>query len=238
MTNSTFSYIGSELELFSQAINWKRYLRSKIGKFLGNRVLEVGAGIGSTTVSLCKGNEDEWLALEPDPSLLEILDNKIDSGKLPTCCKSHLGSVADLPSETEGKFNSILYIDVLEHINEDFSELERASQYLAKGGFLIVLAPAHQWLYTPFDEAIGHYRRYSRSSLLKLGTNNLRCVTAKYLDSIGLLASLANKLLLKSSQPTQAQIKIWDQYMVTLSKLADPLLLYSIGKSILVIWQK
>lgn len=238
MSHDVFSYAGSELELFSGAVNWKKYLRQHISRFLGSRVLEVGAGLGGTTVSLYNSSVDQWLALEPDPSLLQILEEKIEFGELPPNCQSYLGTIADLPSSLEGLFDSILYVDVLEHINDDFSEVKKASQYLATGGFLIVLSPAHQWLYTPFDEAIGHYRRYNRDSLLRLTPSNLHCVSMKYLDSVGLLASLANRLVLKSSQPSKKQITFWDQYMVNLSRFTDPLLSHTIGKSILVVWQK
>ena len=68
--------------------------------------------------------------------------------------------------------------------------------------------------------------------------DNLDCQKLNYLDSVGVLASLGNRLLLKSSSPTPKQIKFWDTLMVPLSKKIDPLISYSLGKSILGIWKK
>lgn len=196
----------------------------------------MGAGIGGTTQHLCTRYHDYWLALEPDAGMASYLQKQQAMGQLPPCCEVAHGTLATL--ELASTFDTILYIDVLEHIENDFAEVQRAAQQLVPGGYLVVLAPAHQWLYTPFDRAIGHYRRYDRTALLRLTNEHLACVSVKYLDSVGMLASLANRLLLKTSHPTRKQIQIWDRYMVRPSKLIDPMLGYRLGKSILVVWQK
>lgn len=236
MTKTNYSYVGNELELFRYATNWKAYYSSMIQPFLGNEVLEVGAGIGATTELLCKGKQARWLCLEPDAVLASDLNSLLLGGRLPKCCDLLKGTLLDL-SETE-VFDSIVYIDVLEHIKDDRTEVELAASHLKPGGFLIVLSPAHQWLFTPFDAAIGHYRRYNKSSLSAVIPGNLQEIQLQYLDSVGLIASLANKLILKSKMPTLQQIKIWDKKMVPLSKIIDPMLRYSLGKSIVGIWQK
>jgi 2-polyprenyl-3-methyl-5-hydroxy-6-metoxy-1,4-benzoquinol methylase len=235
MTN--YSYIGSELELFSEARNWKAYYRQSIKKYLGAEVLEVGAGIGSTTEFLCRGNHQRWLCLEPDPQLAKTLNSYIASGSLPNCCELKVGRLLDLsPKE---KFDNIIYIDVLEHIKDDEFEIKNVYSHLKEGGFLVVLAPAHQWLFTPFDEAIGHYRRYNKRMLKAIITSEkFKCISLRYLDCVGLIASLGNRLLLKSKMPNKQQILLWDKVMVPISKIVDPLIQYSVGKSILGIWQK
>jgi len=68
---SDFDYVGSELEIFAEAIRWKRYFADEMRPFLGSRVLEVGAGIGGTTRVLCRGSEARWLCVEPDAALAE-----------------------------------------------------------------------------------------------------------------------------------------------------------------------
>lgn len=231
-----YSYIGSELELFRKARNWKSYTRQLLRKYLGNEVLEVGAGIGATTEILCTPDQKRWICLEPDPEMGKTLTHSIDSGYLPSSCKAAVGTLSDL--NPQDRFDSVIYIDVLEHIENDKAEVELASNFLSKNGFLIILAPAHQWLYTPFDEAIGHYRRYNKAMLSAVIPTNLECVSLKYLDCVGLLASLGNRLLLKSSMPSEKQILLWDRAMVPLSRKIDPLIHYAIGKTILGIWKK
>ena len=146
-----------------------------------------------------------------------------------------LGDLSTLDSSR--LFDAILYIDVLEHIEDDSAELRRAAAHLSPGGALIVLSPAHPFLYTPFDQAIGHYRRYTRQSLRAAAPRNLRRDKLIYLDSVGMLASLANRLLLDQSMPTAAQIHIWDTYLVPCSRVMDPLFFGAVGKSVLGVWR-
>jgi hypothetical protein len=74
--------------------------------------------------------------------------------------------------------------------------------------------------------------------LLTLGANGMWVCRARYLDSVGLLASLGNRLVLRSAQPNQRQIRFWDRLMVRLSRRLDPLFGYRLGKSALVVWRK
>src|SRR5262249_21436916 len=129
------------------------------------------------------------------------------------------GTLASL-DQTE-IFNTILYIDVLEHIKDDSAELARAAEHLAPGGHLVVLSPAHSWLFSRFDQAIGHFRRYTAKALEALTPAKLRVVKSYYLDSVGLLASAANRLLLAQSLPTARQIHCWDNFMVPCSRILD-----------------
>ena len=80
---SGFTYVGSELDLFSEAKNWKSYFRDQLSPYLGEDVLEVGAGLGGTTRVLCRGDERHWVCLEPDASLAARLERDIRSGSLP-----------------------------------------------------------------------------------------------------------------------------------------------------------
>jgi SAM-dependent methyltransferase len=233
---SNIAYVGSELELFAAATNWKSYLSRQLQGFLGDRVLEVGAGLGTTTLNLCRRPHRRWVCLEPDPAMTATLQGKRESGELPACCEVRAGTLADLPADE--KFDSIIYIDVLEHIEDDRAELQRAAEHLGPGGRIVVLAPAHQTLYSPFDKSIGHFRRYNRQMLSAAAPDGLPCERLKYLDTVGLLASLGNRYLLGSGMPTPRQIWTWDKLMVPVSRLIDPLLCYSLGKSILGVWRK
>ena len=93
-------------------------------------------------------------------------------------------------------------------------------------------------IFSPFDKAIGHFRRYTKNRVQQAVPAELNKVTLRYLDSVGLMASVANKMFLKQSYPTLKQVRFWDSAMVPVSRFTDPLFLYSIGKSVLGIWQK
>ncbi len=234
---SQYTYEGSELDLFADAKVWKANLRDQLDPFLGPEVLEVGAGFGGTTRFFCNGKHERWTCLEPDPGLASRLSSSIEEGSLPGCCRARVGTTADLAGEDD-RFDTILYIDVVEHIEHDAEELARAARLLKPGGFLAVLSPAHQWLFTPFDQAIGHYRRYSKKTLAALTPPGTSLVRLRYLDSVGLLASLGNRFVLRSAMPNPSQIAFWDSYLVRASKVLDPIILYRVGKSVLGVWKR
>jgi SAM-dependent methyltransferase len=228
-------YLGTELDLFAYAKNWKRYYASILQPYLKGRVLEVGAGIGTTTKSLCRGNYDQWICLEPDPGLLLKIEELIYKNELPSFCKTKNGSISDL---NETSLDTIIYIDVLEHIDNDYHELKSCLDSLTVGGSLVILAPAHQWLYSAFDRQIGHYRRYTKQSLVKVVPKGFKCIKLIYIDSVGMLASIANKILLKTANPSLNQILFWDKVLIPISKIVDRLLFFNIGKSLIGVWQK
>ena len=228
---ASIAYPGLELKLFEQAHNWKSYWSSRIAPYVRGAVLEVGAGIGANTRLLASLDFVHWTCLEPDQSLAQQIELPLGGRHGLT-----LGTIDDLDAGQQ--FDSILYIDVLEHIAEDGAEMARAAARLRPGGALIVLSPAHPFLFTPFDEAIGHYRRYTRATLRQTVPPCLAEVTVTYLDSVGMLASLGNRLLLGQSMPTAQQIGVWDRWMVPPSRIADRLTGGLIGKSVLGVWRR
>ncbi|MEZ5365893.1 MAG: hypothetical protein R2748_27060 [Bryobacterales bacterium] len=127
---------------------------------------------------------------------------------------------------------------MLEHIEDDRAEVRRAAERVEPGGRLIVLGPAHQFLFSEFDQAIGHFRRYTTGMLEALTPPGLEVEKSFYLDSAGILASLGNRLLLRSSMPTPAQIRVWDRYLTPVSRVLDPLLLRRLGKTAITIWRR
>lgn len=229
-------YIGNELDLFALAVHWKTYLSRKVAPLLGTEVLEVGAGLGTNTLAFCTHSQKRWLCVEPDAKLLSRLSDRIKKKPGLSSVELREGTI-DCVHENES-FTSILYIDVLEHIENDKLELQRAAQLLQKNGVLVVVAPAHQWLYSPFDKAIGHFRRYNKATLRAISPTGLRLKEFYYLDSAGMFASIGNLLILKKSQPTVSQIALWDNWLVPVSTTLDRLFGYRIGKTIVSIWEK
>jgi SAM-dependent methyltransferase len=236
MVMTDFKYVGSELELFAAVHNWKRYWASQIQRYISGDVLEVGAGIGSNTRFMDLRPRGRWVCLEPDAGLTEQLVKNLKESENTREREVVCGTIQSLGENA--RFDTIIYIDVLEHIERDAGELANAAAMVRPGGRIIVLSPAHQKLYTPFDKEIGHFRRYSRPMLRKVGPPGLRLEKLFYLDSAGLLLSSANLLLLRQSMPTKRQLAVWDTYVIPVSRLLDPLLGRSVGKSIVGVWQR
>jgi 2-polyprenyl-3-methyl-5-hydroxy-6-metoxy-1,4-benzoquinol methylase len=229
-----FKYPGDELELFQHAIRWKKYFSRIIRPFLKGNILEAGAGIGSTTLLLNDGSAASWLLLEPDSAMSQQLEEKRHRNELPANCTVKKGTIADLAE----KFDAIIYIDVLEHIDDDKTELSQAAALLNPGGHIIVLSPAFPYLFSPFDKAIGHYRRYTKKMIRQVSPAGLQLVSNRYYDSVGYFAALLNKLLLRQKYPSAKQVLFWDRWMVPVSTITDKLCFHSFGKSIIAVWQK
>lgn len=234
---SDFVYSGDELDVFSNAKNWKQYWSKQLTPYMGHDILEVGAGIGTNTELLYDNNYGTWLALEPDEQLCESMKKKFNK----LYGEDHgidvkRGISADL-SEKD-LFDTAIYIDVLEHIEHDEAELNQVLKNIRPGGNVIILSPAHQWLYTDFDKKIGHYRRYSAKTLKACIPEGYTIKMMKYLDSVGMAASLSNKILINSDTPKKSQILLWDRFFVPASKWIDKILRYSFGKTIICVLEK
>lgn len=235
-TPTQIVYESADLELFAQATNWKTYWSDRLRSYIHGHVVEVGAGLGTSTEYMCRQDHPEWLCLDPDPAHASRLGQRIASGDLPAFCKAKCGVLADLAAD--GQTDTILYIDVLEHIEDDQAEMRQAASHLKPGGNVVVLSPAFSFLFSPFDKAVGHYRRYRKQDIQRLTVPGLRLQAAFYLDSIGFFASLANRLLLRSTMPSPAQIALWDRLMIPISRYADRLFGALFGKTIVMVWRK
>lgn len=229
-----FKYPGNELELFQHATRWKNYFAGIIRPFTRGTVLEAGAGIGSNTLLLKTPAAGSWILLEPDTAMCSQLKKKQQQQELPADCSIVNGTIQDLA----GPFDTILYIDVLEHIEDDRQELQRAAALLNPGGHLVVLSPAFPHLFSPFDRAIGHYRRYTKKMMRKLTPQGLELHSNRYYDSVGYFASVLNKVLLRQQYPSIRQVQFWDRWMVPVSRVTDQLCFHAFGKCIIAVWKK
>jgi SAM-dependent methyltransferase len=230
------SYVGGELDLFALAKNWKSYIKDETSSYTTGDVLEVGAGIGATTVALHDGTAGRWTCLEPDHTLARRLKARLRSEFTTATVNVVVGSLrtfADRPC-----VDCILYIDVLEHIEDDRAQIEAAARLVRPSGHIVILAPAHRWLFSEFDKSIGHLRRYHRAGLRSLMPRGWTEEKLIYMDSIGVLLSLGNVVGLRQSVPTESQIILWNRVCVPVSRFIDRLFCGAVGKSVLAVWRK
>ncbi|WP_422361172.1 class I SAM-dependent methyltransferase [Reichenbachiella sp.] len=235
-SDSHLSYIGDELHVFKNAVNWKNYFSYKLKSFIKGKVLEVGAGIGSNTNYFLNHNKEvtSWSMVEPDVNLAsQIKENQSKFNHYDINVIN--GTIENVQNET---FDTILYIDVLEHIEDAKSEIQLARKVLNPGGRLIILVPAYDFLFSDFDKAIGHYRRYNKQMLLSQINGTLDKEKLFYLDSTGFFASLANKLILQKSIPSQKEVCFWDRFLVRLSYVSDIVFFNAFGKSLIGVFKR
>ena len=136
------------------------------------------------------------------------------------------------------KYDVILYLHVLEQIKDDNKEVEEAIHKLNENGFLIIMVPAHQKMYSNLDKVVGHYRRYDINFFQK-EINSTKLVNLKFLDSTGYFLYKINNLIFKKEKfPSKLKIFIWDKLFTPLSIIIDFILMYKFGKCILAIYKK
>ena len=167
----SYTYVGSELDLFAAAIHWKSYVRRQVSPHLGREVLEVGAGHGGTTRVLCDGRAGAGSASSRMPRSPTACWRRSARA---TCRIAAGCASAPWPTSTSTTGSTRSSTWTSSSTSRTIAPSSLAADRLRPGGHLIVLAPAHQWLFTPFDAEIGHFRRYSRQTLRDAANPELR----------------------------------------------------------------
>ena len=221
-------YKGWELNFFDNAKNFRNYQWKLIKDKIKKKILEVGPGNCVFLDRYYKISKEIFL-FEPSENFRIKLSSKIENFKEVKLIKEYDNSTYD----------TIIYLDVVEHIEDDQNEILSAYNRLNKDGYLIINVPAFQFLYTDYDKKIGHYRRYSKSSfknlLQNLDINNFKM---SYFDSIGFCLIFFSKYLAVSNKVNfQGGVKLWN-FLIPFSKILDILLSPLIGKSLMVIIKK
>lgn len=228
---SEIKYVGWELEHFDSSNNFRNYQNDIFKKHIKGHTAEVGPGNGEN-LQIYKDKVDILELYEPSKLLFDNLKFKFGEDKK-IIIKNEILTLK------ENMFDTIIYLDVLEHIENDQQEIIKAFSSLKSGGKLIINVPAFQHLYSGFDKDVNHYRRYNKHRLLNLFKNlDYSFYELKYYDCLGYLLSLMSKIFTKNYKNNFNQkIKIWNS-LIPLSKILDKLIFHTVGKSLMLIISK
>jgi SAM-dependent methyltransferase len=149
-----------------------RWQLEQFEPFLGTRLLEVGCGVGSILAQLSP--RDLVIGVDVEEDLVAFSRQRflgrrgygfasLDISSLSAAQRSMLKSQ---------RFNSVICINVLEHVMDDEAAIEAMADVIEPGGAVAILVPAHPALYGQYDEMEGHFRRYSRRGLSRLLTRS------------------------------------------------------------------
>lgn len=150
------------LERMAALKNYNTWIIDRLRPYLGSRVLEVGAGTGNMTRLLY--GRDLIVATDMERAYLDILENRFRRQPTVHVARLDLGT-DDVEALRKHGFDTVVCLNVLEHIESDVAALERIRELLVPGGRLLLLVPADQRLFGTMDTQVGHYRRYSRETL-------------------------------------------------------------------------
>lgn len=220
------------LESMSLAHWYNRWILKKISNYLKGDILEVGCGIGNFTGKLT--GFGRVTAIDIDSQHLKDTKNYLQK-------KAEIG-YGDIEKPEyffrEKKFDSIVCVNVLEHIENDQRALKNMYSLLKDGGFLILLVPAHEFLYGKIDKSIGHFRRYNKDSLKKiLIQSSFQINKMRILNLLGAIGWFVSSRLFSESIVDENKLKIFNliaPFILPIEDIIEP----PFGTSILVIAKK
>ena len=221
-----FFYEGWELDYFDKAINFRKYQFDLLKDFIKGYVAEIGPGNGSFL--------DYYNKLAYKIDLYEPSNNFLNNLEKKQTPKINI--INNYFSKKIETYDTILYLDVLEHIDNDINEIDIAFNSLKPGGALIFNVPAFQHLFSQFDKDVNHFRRYSKTDLkFKLQKFKFSKISSFYYDSLGYFLSLASQLFTKNYLNNfDTKIKVWDK-LIPVSKILDKIVFNKFGKSLILI---
>jgi SAM-dependent methyltransferase len=158
---SGFSYSGTELDALAGARNYYRAIIDHFRPHFGRRVLEVGAGIGTFARHvLDETSVEEMLLLEPADNTISVLRDRFAGVPRITVTQGYLEQLSPV-----AQVDSVVAVNVIEHVENDVGFLRAAHGTLKPGGKVLLFTPALSQIFGTLDEAFGHFRRYTKTTL-------------------------------------------------------------------------
>lgn len=191
-----------------------QWLYEEIEPYLGQRVLEIGCGLGNFS----RYFTDRQLYIGTDIAAESV--NRVNETYAQ---HPHIVAyVMDASSEAmlqlaKYELDTVFSLNVFEHIEDDVGALQKAASLLQPGGNLVLVVPAHDILYGRIDEAIGHYRRYSKGPLASIFEDlGLRVVVQKHINMLGAIGWFVSARLLRHETPPSGQLRLFNQLVPAL----------------------
>ncbi|MGE0615706.1 MAG: class I SAM-dependent methyltransferase [Bacteriovoracia bacterium] len=220
------AYTGVEnLETMSLAVNYNQFLVSEILRHghSATTSLDFGAGTGTFSGALSRHGL-KVTCLEPD----EELSRRLRAQGMAVCSR-----VEDLPA---GHFDFVYSLNVLEHIEHDLEALRQLKSRLKPGGTFYFYVPAFNVLFSSMDRKVGHFRRYTKSGLIRVATEaGLKVERAGYVDSVGFLVALLFRFIGNDDgEINPGMLKIYDRFVFPVSRVLDFLCRPFFGKNVYI----
>ncbi len=212
------------------ADNYRRWIVEGIAPYLGKKVAEVGAGIGSITRVLLERPLERLVAFEPSSNMFPQLAATVRGEPRATAVHGRFGA-----GQAGQSFDSAAYINVLEHVEHEREELVAARAALRPGGHLLVFVPALAWLFSNFDREVGHFRRYSKDGLERVVAHaGFEVVESRYFDIAGVLPWYVHFTLLGRGMG-RGSVSLYDRAVVPPMRWIEGLGHPPIGKNVLLV---
>lgn len=202
------------LDNLDDADNYATWIFELIAPYLGDEVLEVGAGHGTFTEILAR-KAKRVVTSDPSERCVGILRRRFSEDSSVEVLHGSIDAAA-----TRGPFETVILINVLEHIKDDDGALRELAGLLVKpGGRVVLWVPAFSFLYSDFDRRIGHHRRYLKAGLrTQLSYAGYEVQHIRYVNAVGAVAWLVVARFLRRAPTSGTPVKLFDRYFVPVLK--------------------
>jgi SAM-dependent methyltransferase len=223
----------SDLETMGAAVNYRRWMFRRVERFLGRRILEVGAGIGNFTELLL--NRELVVASDIHPDCVAYLRRRFAGHPGVVALQMDAADPA-LAQLTRYDLDTIVCINVLEHVADDVAALRHMSEALRTGGRLVLLVPAFQFLFGTVDRSLQHHRRYTRRTLLpKVQQAGFRVERSFYMNLVGMAGWLVNNRVMKRVVESPGQIRFFDRFVAPGAERIERVIPPPVGLSLIAV---
>lgn len=226
------------LEVASEGHNFNNWIYEQIFPALQGSILEVGSGIGTFSEKIIKNFPNSKITLTDISTFYVEKLHKKFHGENVSIFKLDLNQKEDYEKIGYEKFDSIVAINVLEHVENDIIALQQLYKMLKKDGKLVILVPCHKFLYNVIDSSIGHYRRYTKKELVsKINKTEFNIIHVFSFNMLGIVGWYLNGNLGKTAKVNGAAFRIYDR-IVPFLRLVERVLQKKLGLSIICYLQK
>lgn len=223
------------LRKISEMKRANKWLYDTISPFIGNIIMDAGSGNGNLLDFI--NNKGLIIAIDKDDTLISDVERKDYLNKSLKIFKCDL-TTNDMHYFKKYNVDTILCINVLEHIENDEKVLSNFNSILCKNGNLIVLVPAIRFLHCSLDNEAGHFRRYSKTEIVeKLKNNGFQINKIKYFNLFGTFGWFITGKVLKNRYLSSRLLSLFDS-LVPLFRTVEKLLNHPFGLSLIVICKK
>ncbi|MFZ2487722.1 MAG: class I SAM-dependent methyltransferase [Anaerolineae bacterium] len=194
-----------------------QWLYEEISPYMGQRVLEIGCGLGNFARHL--SNRQLYIGTETSRESIEHMQQLFGSHSNMKFSVADATALSFLDFSRE-KIDTVFSLNVFEHIEDHEAALKNAREILQPGGNLILVVPAHMALYGTMDLAIGHYRRYNKAMMADLMRQvGLQLTTQKYINAVGAFGWWLNARVLHAETPPSNQLGLFNHIVPALKQI-------------------
>jgi len=207
------------LQSVRKARGFNRWLVRQVAPYIGKRILEAGSGIGNLSELFL--DRERLMCVDSDKFYVDRLQQRFGHLVNVSCQECDLTRADQYGNLGDEDLDTVICINVLEHLEDDCTTLRNFYRVLRPGGHAILLVPAHPWLYTQVDRVLRHYRRYTSAELTsKLEAAGFEVVRCQGFNRLGTVGWYTSGKLLRSRTLSPGQMKLYE-WCLPLAKLLE-----------------